>query len=329
MSEALAELEALRRATVRGRLRATLILLGFIAGAVWLLWLFVWVAAPVADASDERGLRAAISRLIQPHRAEWSIACFAAVPLATVSFSLWYIKTRIWQPKYAYLARFKSVAFGAACAQHFPGVAYQPGDGISYEIIDRCGLFPWVSAVYQSEDRFEGRWGKTAICFAEAVAQRAVERGPITKRRTEYVTYFRGLVFIADFNKHFHSTTRLVPRGSEPGALRGESRVALEDPAFMQTFDTWSTDQIDARYVLSPSLVERIGLLHRAFPGLRAKFEAGRLLLFLPRAHDLFETTLATPADDPRVLAAFVEQVKRCLEIVQVLDLDTRIWSKS
>jgi hypothetical protein len=309
MTDALADLENFRQSTVRARRRAMLTLVGIIAGGAAALGLFLWAGA------------AALGPL--------AFAFLAGIPIATVSLSLWYLKTRIWHPKYAYLERYKTVAFSAVCAQQFPGIAYRPDAGISYEIIDRCGLFPWVSAVYQSEDRFEGRWGKTAVCFAEAVAQRAVERGPITKRRTEYVTYFRGLVFIADFNKHFHSTTRLVPCGSEPRARAGESRVELEDPAFMQTFDTWSTDQTDARYVLSPSLMERLGMLHRAFPGMRAKFEGGRLLLFLPRNQDLFETTLDTPAADPRVLASFNEQVKRCLEIVQVLDLDTRIWSKT
>jgi len=231
-------------------------------------------------------------------------------------------------PRAAYVREYKERVYTAACCAHFPGIHYEPEAGIPWRVIDESGLFPFASDVYWSEDRFSGRWGATDVCFAEAVAQREERRGFGKARETVSVTYFRGIVFIADFNKHFHSTTRLLPQGESGARTAGEARVELEDPRFTAVFEAWSTDQTDARYVLSLSLMERLTALAERHPGLRARFHAERLLLLLPSARDRFEPNLYRSAEDLGQVAQFSAEVSSCLEVVSALNLDTRIWTK-
>jgi hypothetical protein len=223
---------------------------------------------------------------------------------------------------------YKQRVYTAACRAHFPGLTYEPEGGMPWRVVDESGLFPFASDVYWSEDRFSGRWGATDVCFAEAVAQREERRGFGKERETVFVTYFRGIVFIADFNKHFHSTTRLLPRGEAGARAAGEARVVLEDPRFEAVFEAWSTDQNDARYVLSLSLMERLTALAERSPGLRARFHAEQLLLLLPSARDRFEPSLYRSAEDLGQIAEFSADVRACLGIVEALNLDTRIWTK-
>jgi hypothetical protein len=120
-----------------------------------------------------------------------------------------------------------------------------------------------------------------------------------------------------------------LPKGAEHKAVAGESPAELEDPSFDAVFDTLTTDQIDVRYVLSPSLMERLTALAARFRGLRALFAGGHLLLLLPTYRDRFEPSLAEPADGTAQIDGFIADVRACLAVVEALDLNTRIWSKA
>jgi hypothetical protein len=166
------------------------------------------------------------------------------------------------------------------------------------------------------------------VCFAEARAERERRRWTTEGSETVYEEYFRGIVFIADFHKHFHSTTRLLPSGEKGARARGEERAALEDPGFEAVFDVWTTDQVDVRYVLSTSTMARLVALSRRFPGMRARLADENLLLLLPTRRALFEPSLLRRAASPFQIERFVGDVDACLAVVDALNLNTRIWSK-
>jgi hypothetical protein len=289
------------------------------------LVLFAWIESGAAAASASG---AQLASRLTPHLPTIGIAGalagFAALLLCTFAF-----RRFAWLPKLRYLQEYKRRVFAAVCSQHFPGLRYLPDGGMPYRLLDDSGLFPFVSDVYTTEDRFEGRVDATDVCFSEAVAKRERRRGFGRDRETVYETYFRGIVFSADFHKHFHSTTRLLPKGAERRSVTGESSAELEDPSFGAVFDTFTTDQVDVRYVLSPSLMERLTALAGRFRGLRALFAGGRLLLLLPTYRDRFEPSLLEPAGGMAQIDSFVADGRACLAVVEALDLNTRIWSKA
>ena len=51
------------------------------------------------------------------------------------------------------------------------------------------------------------------------------------------------------------SAIRWTPESSRFGRLE---EIELEDPEFMEHFRVYSTDQVEARYILSPSMMERL-----------------------------------------------------------------------
>jgi uncharacterized protein DUF3137 len=259
-----------------------------------------------------------------------TIGLVGAVALfVTLLVGLWAFRRFAWLAKLRYLHDYKTQVFAAVCRHHFPGLRYLPDGGMPFRLLDESQLFPFACDVYTSEDRFEGQVGATDICFSEAKAQRERRRGFGQNRETVYETYFRGIVFSADFQKHFRSTTRLLPKGADRNRVARESVAELEDPSFNDVFDTLTTDQVDVRYVLSPSLMERLTTLAARFRGLRALFADGRLLLLLPTNRNRFEASLLERADNQGQIDSFIADAAACLGIVEALDLNTRIWSKS
>jgi len=74
-------------------------------------------------------------------------------------------------------------------------------------------------------------------------------------------TRWRGMFFLLEFPKPFHGRT-VVTR--EKGAMsklfsgKPADNVRLEDPRFEKLFEAYSTDQVEARYLLTPTFMERV-----------------------------------------------------------------------
>jgi len=202
---------------------------------------------------------------------------------------------------------------------------------------------------YRGEDYIEGVIDKTDIRLSELHTEyRQVTYDSKGNRREYWVTIFRGLFISADFHKHFHGITLVLPDteqswlgglgqwlqsisaklGNQPGEL-----VKMEDPEFERLFKVFSTDQVEARYILTPNMIRRIvEFRNRTQSQVRLSFIASRVFVAIPTYHNYFEPpSLFAPADkllDPTTLAEYFEELKFALAVVDELNLNTRIWTK-
>ena len=106
-------------------------------------------------------------------------------------------------------------------------------------------------------------------------------------------------------------------------------RVKLENPDFEKTFDVYSTDQIEARYLLSPSMMERLLALDREFnKNITISFRDSNILIAIPESRNHFEASIWKPMDDLSQLKNDFSMIHALVSIVEDLNLNTRIWSK-
>jgi hypothetical protein len=202
---------------------------------------------------------------------------------------------------------------------------------------------------YRGEDYIEGVIDKTDIRLSELHTEyRQVTYDSKGRRREHWVTIFRGLFISADFHKHFHGVTLVLPDteqswlggfgqwlqsisaklGNQPGEL-----VKMEDPEFERLFKVFSTDQVEARYILTPNMIRRIvEFRNRTKSQVRLSFIASRVFVAISTYHNYFEPpSLFAPADkllDPSTLAQYFDELKFALAVVDELNLNTRIWTK-
>jgi hypothetical protein len=219
-----------------------------------------------------------------------------------------------------------------------PSFRYHPRACIERDVFATSRLFEGESFNrYGGEDLVVGRHGSTQFAFSELSVLRVKKR----KKHTETQVVFRGLFFSADFNKEFRGETLVLPDRAEArvGAIarafqsvagsRGLDLVELEDPDFERAFVVRSTDPTEARYLLSTSLMRRILAFHaNTGSQLRLSFVGGRLYVAIPLEQDLFEMGLATRIDMARV-RAWMGELFFATSLVDELDLNTRIWSKT
>jgi len=242
----------------------------------------------------------------------------------------------------AFASAFKARVIGPVVSAFNPTFRYAPADGISREAFRAAGIFQHRIDRYRCEDLVQGRVGQTAVRFSEVHAEYKTEsRDSKGRRHTHWHTIFRGLFFVGDFNKHFAGATYVLPDTAQRlfgsfgqtlqswGASHGEL-VKLEDPEFEQAFAVFSTDQVEARYILSPSLMRRLlDFRNRSGASVYFAFVSSSVVVALSLSRDLFEPSLSRSLLDPELLRQYWEDLELASGLVEELDLNTRIWTKA
>jgi hypothetical protein len=254
----------------------------------------------------------------------WMLAAFAASASA-------YFRYRSMRGSYAkdYKARIvrKIVRFADERLE------YRPGRGVSESQFIASGLVETDLSRFESEDLVSGRLGETEIAFSEV---RTWARGGKDSSRRS----FNGLFFSADFNKRFKGRTLVLPDRAErflgeAGKFaqtvipRDEKLVKLENPEFERLFAVYGSDPIEARYILSPSLMERLVRLrsrikHRAL----VSFSDNRVILTVEYDGDAFEPNVLIPVASLETTTLYFHLVQFMAGIVDDLRLNTRVWGK-
>lgn len=138
----------------------------------------------------------------------------------------------------------------------FPGLQYDSKGKIAGALLQKSKLFP----DYDEDgggDLITGTYKDVSIASANVVLikERTGNRG---KQRE---TVFRGPVYHLSFPRRFNGVTRVRRDGGWlgnkfGGLFNGLQRVTLEDPTFEKQFEVYSSDQIEARYILTTGFME-------------------------------------------------------------------------
>ncbi|MEO1305224.1 MAG: DUF3137 domain-containing protein [Pseudomonadota bacterium] len=203
------------------------------------------------------------------------------------------------------------------------GMTFDADPGVQDSIVDMrsAGLVPeWDRSSF--EDRLTGERSGVAFEFFEAHLQ---ERRRTTdskgRTRTRWVTVFDGQCLRFKFHKKFLGRT-LVLRDAgflnRFGGRRGMQRVKLESNAFEDAFEVYGTDQVEARFLLTPDLMQRLIELEKVFRGskLRCAFQNEELLIAL-EGGDLFEPgSMFTPLDNPERVRELLDDFAAIFNVI-------------
>jgi hypothetical protein len=222
-----------------------------------------------------------------------------------------------------------------------PGLTYYPNGHIPGWQVVASRIFSRHPDRIRGDDLVQGRMGVTNIQFSEVHAEAKHESSSSSGgRRKRWSTIFRGLFFVADFNKKFTGKTLVLPDSAEHilGGMgtffqslnhsRGEL-VKMEDPSFEKHFVVYGDDQIEARYVLSTSLMRRI-VEFRKKTGRRIclSFVGSHVYVAIPYRRPLFEPRVFRSILGFKGVEQYFEDLQMFTGIVDDLNLNTRIWTK-
>jgi hypothetical protein len=260
------------------------------------------------------------------------VGVFVAVGLLIGAFV---VGTRMTQ---GYRGQFKVVVIGKLVRFIDENLRYSPEQGLPKSVFQTADLFKQQIDRFKSEDQVAGKLGATDMVFSEVHAEYKTRDN---KGHTHWHTIFRGILFVGDFNKEFRGKTVVLPDTAErllgslgqklqSWNLSRDGLVKLEDPEFERDFVVYGSDQIEARYVLSTSLMERILQFKRkTSKRICLSFVGSKVFVAIPYNKNLFEPRLFRTLLDFNPISQYFEDLQLAVGIVEDLNLNTRIWSKA
>lgn len=259
---------------------------------------------------------------------------FVAVFVAAVPYTLMMRGVKLQYSKLVVPALLKEID---------PGLSYDPAGYIPKADFKRAKIFSYRADSYHGEDLVRGTYKGVPIRFSELKVQEVHNNGKNTNRHT----FFDGVFLIADFHKDFKYRHWVLPDTAEAAFgqvfgnflqklnLPGRGHMTrMEDPAFEKKFVVYTEDDVEARYILTPKLMQtmmslydryRKGASRLAFAFLESHvfiaipMPSGRNLFEMPSHGDLGEDAVRQT----------LSELKEILSVFDAMDLDLRLWSKT
>lgn len=182
-----------------------------------------------------------------------------------------------------------------------------------------CAVPTFTSAYY--DDIFIGSYKDVDIEIIEP----QYEIGSSKNRRV----VFDGVIVKLDMNKPFTSHTVIKPHSLMHITPSSDLfHTELEDVIFNKRFDVFTNDEVDARYLITPSFMERLKNIKTAFcaSNLSCAFFGNLLIVALQTNKDLFSIcSLVKPIDDSKQYFQMYEEIVSIIKLIDHFKLNQKI----
>ena len=209
----------------------------------------------------------------------------------------------------------------ASIAKSF-GLSYDESDGLGtdkfFEIYD-CYINE-----QSSEDMMSGEVQGVRVRFSDFYAAEKVR----TKNGTRTDVKFHGVLFVADFHKRLNCEVRVCHKNSRNLRKYGQ-RANMDDVKFEEFFDVYTTDQVGARYALTPLLMQRLTEVYlRLGSQINAVLREDKIYVAIETWRDNFEPRIDCSLKQDATIALYVDEIGALVSIVSELNLNRKIWSE-
>ncbi|MFL1707202.1 DUF3137 domain-containing protein [Campylobacter sp. MOP7] len=221
--------------------------------------------------------------------------------------------------------RFKQQIISAIVQSY--GLRYSPSGGVGLD--DFLQMYKINVNKHEVEDFIHGEIDGVSVKFSDFVAYEDMNKMTLLRVEgdEEFTVRFKGVIFVADFNKQFSDVTVVNHKKEFMLNLYGH-KVHMDNVKFEEMFNTYSTDEVSARYVLSPLLMERLEELGAKFNApLSALFKDNKLYIAANTGRDHFEASYHHSFANSATIMLYENEIRLFADIVKELKLNRKIWT--
>ncbi len=211
-----------------------------------------------------------------------------------------------------------------------PEWSFQPDKQLYREDLSDPDLVPTLNTM-DGCNLTTGKHGETEFAFSFYKSR--------TKDSFEK-SFFTKLVLVFDFHKEIKGRTVVFPDRAQQvlGTHLGKEVQKMgwkdlelayfEDPIFEKYFSVYTSDQVEARYVLTPTMMEALVKLKKKYNHkFSFSFTAGKVCVAISGIPDYFNRLDSVIVPDG-ALYHFYRPVEIAIDVIETMNLNTRIWSK-
>ncbi|MCF2145751.1 DUF3137 domain-containing protein [Desmonostoc muscorum LEGE 12446] len=174
------------------------------------------------------------------------------------------------------------------------------------------------------------------ILRGQNIEYKKFESEVLTNQFTRTNLIFKGLFFKAKLNNNLQTVTIVQPKVIKANihALNHTKKqlIKLEDPQFAKLFTVYADDQIEARYVLSTNLMDKIVKFRKKTNrNIYISFVDDMIYIAIEEAveNNIFDPNLYKSVLNFAPLREYFETLNLMLGIVEDLNLDRHIWQRA
>lgn len=217
----------------------------------------------------------------------------------------------------------------------FDDYEYIPRQKLSYKVLNNSNLLMYnrfnTSESSMGEDYLKCVFGNSTIQFSEMNVYKF--------RLIKSTISFRGLFILASFNKNLNYKTIVLSKSKTSyltrlsltikEAMNNGHLITLENSEFNKNFLVYGEDQVEARYVLSSSFMEKLlAYKEKINNNIAFSFVNNRMYAAIHTSKNHFEPNFSKPLTDFEEVLKHYTHFKIFTEIVQDLELQLRLWNE-
>lgn len=209
---------------------------------------------------------------------------------------------------------------------------------IKQSLFTESGLFRNKEIhAYLGSDDVQGSYGDNNFEFSQLNVSQITTTISGGKTETRIENLFKGIFYVADFKKNFTGTTLIYPdyarklfddnlgeRINSAMEFDHYQLVTLEDNEFEKEFVVYATDQVDARFILNPTIIEQIKMIRSKFgKEISISFANQKLFIAITDDSDLFCPLIFNNVTDFETIEPIYRIVETLCEILADMNLKT------
>lgn len=142
---------------------------------------------------------------------------------------------------------------------------------------------------------------------------------------------FRGVFVIFDMNKKFESHTFIIEKNNAKenlvANLSNFEVVNLEDVEFEKEYTVYSQNQVEARYIMTTAVIERLKNIKKAFNAkyIRVAFKDEKFVIAIHTGRDMFKMADIMKPTGKETFVQMFEEIVSVLELVDDLKLNSKL----
>lgn len=142
---------------------------------------------------------------------------------------------------------------------------------------------------------------------------------------------FRGIIVEFAMNKNFEGQTIILDNSQDGRNVsinkKKYSVVQLEDIEFMKKYTVYSTNQIEARYLITTAFIDRLKNIKTKFKTkyIRVAFKDDKIVIALHTDRDMFKMANMTSDTGKQTFIALFEEIVSVLDFINQLKLNKKL----
>lgn len=202
--------------------------------------------------------------------------------------------------------------------EKFDDVIYDYKRGLDKNSVEQFGLTSMGNR-FSSEDYIKGSY--KGIGFEQSEV-RIEHKG---RNDDTASIYFRGRMIAFDFQfkdvKSVQAFSDNFPHRGTPKINYSMKKVQMENVDFNKKFDVLAADEVEAFYVMTPQLMEKVDCLKEKYENVALNFQGNKLYVGIWSGMDAFDGDISRPINYYDEKATIMSDVRVITDIIDVLGM--------